>query len=920
MSADVETIEPATDEPIGDEPDSPDPSSDAMRDRSVITKLATGAARNWKITMAIWGVVLAVGLVAYGGGLAREGFPPVNLPIVVVDGTYFVDDADAVDTDVALPLQQAYSGIDGVKEVQSFSRGNASALVVEFDDDFSSPQGAAVLEAANETIGTPSEASITVRAIDATKFLEVYDLLVAVSGPADATAEQLEAEAAKLETYLETGSGVERADVRDLLTEGANPATGDDEIRRTRFIRVAFAETGVYDEAIAIGLVRSEDTDLDLLGFSDEIKSLLAEQDVLGDGYSAAVTADFANDIRTQISSLTRNLLQGLIAVAIVSLLLIGWRVSVVTAGFMATVMMAALGGLWFLGYSLNTITLFGLILTLGLLVDDAIVISESIDSNRDESDETIGVIRSAINRVGTASLSGTLTTVLVFAPMLFVGGVLGEFIRAIPATVILTLLLSFLFSVVFISAIAKPFLLRGKVPNNPVSRAERSIARRLGRLAEYPSSHGWKGVGVGVGIFVGAIAMIMGSFQIAASVGFNIFPPSDDANAMFITTDFDPGTTIEEAQVMSDQIDDIVLETVGDDLVRSQYINGNERQLLTLVDLTPFDDRDTPAPAYVERLEERLGALTGMRISVAMLENGPPVEDFPFAAQISVDATTVEAGQAVAIELRDRLIGAELEKASGEATFIDDAIVSSEGLVYRLDGTQQIEVRAAFTTDDLTNNLDATKALVNDLYDASSLEAVGLGADAIAFDFGQESDNQDDFASLGRALMIAMALMLLLLVVQFRSIVQPLLIFLAIPFSFFGVFTALSLTGNPISFFVAVGFIALIGVVVNNTILLVDAANQARRRGLRPGQAIAEAVERRFRPLVATTITTVVGLLPLALSDPFWESLSFTLIGGLVSSTILVLLAFPVFYLAVEKVRTPLRNAVRSRRGKPLV
>ena len=208
----------------------------------------------------------------------------------------------------------------------------------------------------------------------------------------------------------------------------------------------------------------------------------------------------------------------------------------------------------------------------------------------------------------------------------------------------------------------------------------------------------------------------------------------------------------------------------------------------------------------------------------------------------------------------------------------------------------------------------------MNDLFDGDALVARGLAADAITFDYGQESDNQDDFVSLGQALLVALVLMLLLLVVQFRSVVQPLLVFLAIPFSFFGVFSALSLSGNPISFFVGVGFIALIGVVVNNTILLVDAANQARRRGLRPGAAIGEAVERRFRPLIATTITTVVGLLPLALSDPFWESLGFTLIGGLISSTLLVLFAFPVWYLAVEKVRTPLRNLVRRRLGKPLV
>ena len=113
---------------------------------------------------------------------------------------------------------------------------------------------------------------------------------------------------------------------------------------------------------------------------------------------------------------------------------------------------------------------------------------------------------------------------------------------------------------------------------------------------------------------------------------------------------------------------------------------------------------------------------------------------------------------------------------------------------------------------------------------DADDLAAIGLPPDAIQFDFGQESDNQDDFASLGRALMIALGLMLVLLVVQFRSLIQPLLIFLAIPFSFLGVFTILSLTDNPLSFLVTVGFIALIGVAVNNTILLVDAANRARR------------------------------------------------------------------------------------------
>jgi multidrug efflux pump subunit AcrB len=919
MSVDVD---PPTDT-AADTTSAPDPAverpgdDDAVRSRSLITRLGVAAARHWKITLLLWGVVVAVGLTAYGGGLRREGFPPVNLPIVVVDGTYFVDDLDRVDAEVAVPLSTAYEATDGVVEVQSFARGGAFAVVVEFDDTFTSPQGAEALRSVTPTIGLPDEVDLTVREIDATKFLEIYDLLVTVSGPADAGAAEFEEQAAALAAYLETGDGVDRVDVRNLLTEGVNPTTGEEEIRQTRFVRVAFAETGRYDEAIALGVVRSADTDLDLLGFSDEINGLLDDEDVLATGYSAAVTADFAEDIRTQISGLTRNLLQGLIAVAIVSLLLIGWRVSVVTALFMATVMMAALAALWIIGYSLNTITLFGLILTLGLLVDDAIVISESIDANRSEADDELGVVRVALDRVGSASFAGTLTTVLVFAPMAFVGGVLGEFIRAIPVTVIVTLLLSFVFSIGFITALSTPFFLRGAHPHHPVARAEERAARRLGRLAEYPSSHGWKGIAVGTSLLVAAIAMIFGSFRVASTLGFNIFPPTDDANAMFITSEFDPGTTIEEAQETADDIDAVVLDVLGDDLVSSQYIRGNERTILTIVELTPFDDRDTTAPTYVERLEERLDEIPGIRASATPLEQGPPVEEYPFAAQITVDDGSVATGEALADELRGELVGAELDKASGEPTTIVDAIVSTEGQIYRVGGERQLEVRAQFSSDDLTNNLEATETLVNDLFDEEELARRGLPADAISFDYGQESDNQDDFASLGRALVVALVLMLLLLVFQFRSVVQPLLVFLAIPFSFFGVFAALGLTDNPISFFVGVGFIALIGVVVNNTILLVDAANQARRRGLRPGLAIAEAVERRFRPLIATTITTVVGLLPLALSDPFWEALGFTLIGGLISSSLLVLFAFPVCYLAIEKIRTRLRNMVRRRLGR---
>jgi multidrug efflux pump subunit AcrB len=146
---------------------------------------------------------------------------------------------------------------------------------------------------------------------------------------------------------------------------------------------------------------------------------------------------------------------------------------------------------------------------------------------------------------------------------------------------------------------------------------------------------------------------------------------------------------------------------------------------------------------------------------------------------------------------------------------------------------------------------------------------------------------------------------MFLLLAFQFKSLLQPLLIFTAIPFSFFGVSAGLYVTNNPLSFFVMIGFFALIGIAVNNTILLTDFANQARKQGEGRFESMALAVKARFRPLIATSLTGVLALIPLALSDPFWESLSYTLIFGLLSSMFLVVIAFPYFYLAAEFLRS---------------
>jgi HAE1 family hydrophobic/amphiphilic exporter-1 len=144
--------------------------------------------------------------------------------------------------------------------------------------------------------------------------------------------------------------------------------------------------------------------------------------------------------------------------------------------------------------------------------------------------------------------------------------------------------------------------------------------------------------------------------------------------------------------------------------------------------------------------------------------------------------------------------------------------------------------------------------------------------------------------------MIVAMALL-------FRSLLQSLLILTALPFAIFGVANGLYWSNNEISFFTMLGVFALIGISLNNTILLTDYANQAKARGKKSVAAMAEALRARFRPLLTTSVTSVLALLPLALNDPFWEGLAFALMFGLVSSTILVVIVFPYFYLIDESI-----------------
>ncbi len=860
----------------------------------------------------LWLCLTVFGLLSYTTFLKREGFPSINIPYAVIGGAYIVNDPQKVDTDVVKPISDIVLKDSHVKSVLSHAQGTSYDVVIEYNEGTNVSSVSKKLESQIKAAGTvPKQAAM--------KFIEPKfgftqrgdDAVISVySKSGDASAQNLVDEGKKLASFVK---GQELANVKDIsvidsFINGTDPATGKKVTSQSNFDRYGVRQNGqnTFYDSVAVGVSQKSGTDV--IKLDDQLRGAVSKYNKQNGSsdYQAAVTASYAPDIKTQIGELQRALLEGLIAVLLIGSIIIAIRASIITVISMLTVLSTTLGILYLTGYSLNTITLFALILCLGLIVDDTIIMVEALDAQRRRRTDPRETVHEATRKVSRAMVAATSTAALSFAPLLFVGGILGSFIRAIPVTVITSLLVSLTVALVFIPLFAR-YLLLGKKQmgaknvHEPAAGIESRIARFIGRPMLWARHSKKKLFGVGISAVLVGFAFIMAAMVIFKQVTFNIFPPSKDSNGLVTTLTFDAGTTTAQAEKIADNADAIIAKRLGSNFKQASYYSSGSAQSATLsIKIIPYDQRAVTAPQLVKQVDGDLKQLTGAQAQVSQEDVGPPASAF------TVRIETPDRTKAIALakDINTFLRGKELVRPSGTKAKITTTSISDPGTYTRADGKLYVEVTANFNADDTTTLVTLAKDAVVKEFTASKIESYGLSKNVLNYDFGQEGDNQDSFKTLALAFPILLFVMYLLLALQFRSLAQPLLIFMAIPFSLFGITLGLYLTHNAFSFFAMLGFFALIGLSLKNTILLTDYANQLRRAGSPAVEAAVEALGERFRPLVATSLTAVVSLLPLALTSPFWEGLTVVLICGLLSSTFLVIIVFPYYYLGAEFLR----------------
>ncbi len=886
-----------------------------------IARLSLQSVYKFRITLLMLFLIIIVGLVSYTTLLPRKGFPELAFPTVILQTQYPGGSVEDVDKNVTEPMEKALENVEGIESVASKTFPGFSSIIVSFETDID-------VEVGVEDIKNVFEKSLRLEqgvepqiiALEPNSIDGENEILLAISSDEKSTLE-LQTKAFEVANELEELDEIAEVSVIELYEDVFNPKTGKISTEQVTFNRIGVSEGGAikFYNSILIGVKANDKFNItDITDAIDEEINNLEKLGQLND-YEFHSVYDPGTDLKLQINSLELNARDGVIAVVIVLLLLVSWRASVVISLFIPTVMLSTFIILYLLGVSLNTISLFGLVLVLGLLVDDAIVVIENIDYQKKHGKHGIEAVKVAIQTIGRADVVGTITIILAFLPMLLITGFLGDIIRDVPITVVTALIMSLTISLTII-----PLLSYIIFPDNDKKARLRFLDKTLnilGNLVLKVATQVSKFIGFYLSkkiytffVILVSIVLILIGLYFSSTLKFVNFPSQKDSDAIQINFAFDPTLTLEQRVAVATKVEKLVTDEYAELFEKYLYIQVGrsffgDQVATVLIDLVPMNEREIKSPALANAISTIVqnSNIEGASIVVSELQvGGPPTEEYASKVQVYGNnlGALVKGSESIADFIKNDI-------DLGEYRVLDTKIDNTEVLA-KFNGRRYVEVASKLSKGADDRTIAIIEQEVTKEFDSDKLLSLGLESNALETDRGFATEITRSVISAGVALLVSFGIMYFFLVTQFNSFGKAALIMMGIPFSFFGLFVGLSATNNAISFFVIIGVIALIGIVANNTIMLLDFANQEREKGNSIKESIVNAVRMRFRPLITTTFTTIAGSLPLALHDPFWESLAFTIIFGLVSSTTMVIFVFPAYYYLVENIRLKTHKLAR--------
>ena len=743
------------------------------------------------------------------------------------------------------------------------------------------------------------------------------------------------------------------------------------------------------DRKYAIGVAISKSTGSNMVDVTDRVMAEVEKISRLPQmqGINIFSLDNQGDSVRESLSDLLNaGMVGALLALLVLYMFLRQVTTTLIVIAAVPFSLTITLGVLYFAGLSLNMLTMMGLMLAVGMLVDNAVVVTENVFRHRAmHPDKPQAATLAGVNEVGLAVIAGTATTIIVFVPIMFGTKTdISVFMTHVAVTIIVALLASLLIAQTLVPMLAARVALR---PEPKGQALMVRLTKRYVRSLQWILVHPWKTFG-GI-IFICVIGVMPLVLQL---VKFDAFP-QESGRRLFMPYHIDGQHPLERIEATVDTIEEYLFSRQEEFNIRSIYSYYDLVRAQSTILLTDEDDATLSTKEIIKRIEadmpviaigkpsfefEQQGGGEGFNLQVSgdstgrlnelaanlarSLESVEGLKDVRSDAQAgerevrvhvdrvraaAVGLTVQQIAGSIAIAMRGqnlREFRGDLGEVAVRLAFRDSDKQSVEQLanlpLYAADGRRiTLGTVANFHlgyAPDTIQRVDRQTAVVisANLEEDSSLELVRPKVESLmeqfelppgySWKFGRGFDQQDETQQMmATNIMLGIACIFLVMAAVFESLLFPFSIILgSIAFSIFGVFLFFAATGTTFSFMASIGIMILIGVVVNNGIVLVDHINNLRQEGMPRNEAIIEAGRDRLRPILMTVATTILGLTPLAVSTtqvggdgPPYFPMARAIIGGLAFSTIVSLLVVPALYAYFDTLSAWGRKVMRTAR-----
>ncbi len=729
---------------------------------------------------------------------------------------------------------------------------------------------------------------------------------------------------------------------------------------------------------------------------NNEIQSI---NDILPGDLRMSIAFDSSEFIKKTIAEVTNMLLIGAILAMLVLYVFLQNIKSTLIIGLTIPIsIITTFTLLYFADLTLNMMTLGGLALGIGMLVDNAIVVLENIFRHRELGEQASLASDQGANEVKEAITASTLTTIAVFLPVVYVSGIAGELFKTMGLTITFSLLMSLFVALTLIPMLSsRQVQTRSKFVGKETSGNDEQgldksklSTKKAGKgrffnfiIQEYSYLIDWALRHRGFVIIV-AIVILVGSFFLVPIIGTEFMPALDQGNfnvniSLPVGTNFEVTkeivTEIENNVKKVPEVKDVFASVGGNSMGMGIGMSGSNSGTI-MVNLIELNNRERDSKEIIADLRNKIGEYpdTQIRFSeqgfsfssgspLSINITGDSIDELDYIAntiigilsevegaydlQSSVDEVRPElhididrekanlyglsAGQ-IASTIQDALLGkvasyyqeegdqfditVKLDKNNrDELQELENMIISSGyGLQIPLKEIAEVRIGTGPQTINrenqqrqvtVTGNVSG-RFLGNVIQDAREKLTSLVLPDGYHYTFaGENQEMIESFQNLFFALLLSILLVYMIIAAQFESLLFPFAVIFSIPFALIGVVIALILSGASLNVLSFIGLIMLAGIVVNNAIVLIDYINQLRKKGLGRNEAIIQGGKIRLRPILMTTFTTILAMVPMALGTgegaEMRAPMAITIIGGLTSSTFLTLIIIPIFYTYLD-------------------